>query len=74
MMRVTPWRLMILQCSHRTLIDGLTFIVSSRSLLAVRAAALPAAAFLFERRLRRRNPSWGEASEGAVTSAPFEFI
>src|SRR5712691_2998169 len=34
MMRVTPRRLMILQCSHRTLIDGLTFI-ARRSSLAV---------------------------------------
>src|SRR2546426_875286 len=34
MMRVTPRRLMILQCSHRALIDGLTFI-ARRSSLAV---------------------------------------
>src|SRR5881296_4714840 len=31
--RVTPRRLMILQCSQRTLIDGLTFIVRSRGYL-----------------------------------------
>src|SRR5712691_12401308 len=41
MMRVTPRRLVILRCSHRALIDGLTFIVPSRSLRAFRAAALP---------------------------------
>jgi hypothetical protein len=29
MTRVTPLRFTILQCSHRTLIDGRTFIVSS---------------------------------------------
>src|SRR5712691_849912 len=40
MMRVTPRRLMILQCSHRALIDGLTFIARSRSI--VRAPASPA--------------------------------
>src|SRR6266581_7435540 len=28
MIRVTPWRFTILQCSHRTLTDGRTFIVS----------------------------------------------
>src|SRR5439155_10131342 len=40
--RVTPRRLMILQCSHRALIDGLTFIVPSPSPSPVRAPAPPA--------------------------------
>src|SRR4029079_11085193 len=33
MIRTTPWRLTILQCSQRVLIDGLTFMLVARSLL-----------------------------------------
>src|SRR5438876_9327674 len=52
MMRVTPRRLMILQCSHRALIDGLTFI-ARRSLLAVLFESIrdPAARAVVRRQL-----------------------
>src|SRR5205823_10039193 len=51
MIRTTPWRLMILQCSQRVLTDGLTFIAR---VLAPR----------FERRLCRRNPPGGGLGGG----------
>src|SRR5205823_89417 len=51
MIRTTPWRLMILQCSQRVLTDGLTFIAR---VLAPR----------FQRRLFRRNPPGGGLGGG----------
>jgi len=58
MIRVTPCRLTILQCSQRALIDGLTFI----SALAL--------ARRFERRLCRRNSSRGRSRRGPSRPPP----